>query len=181
MGSGEREEGLVELGAALVANGQPSIATELDERPPDDPAMAAEPFARRDPLAGSADADVTVREGLPPAREVVGLVGVECGGPTAPTAVGLLDRRDRIGQVLEDDRLVAVGPLQERGERDAATVDHQVALRSRFAAIRRVRADVVAPLLAGTLALSSRAQLQSMRSASPTSERSGRSSAIRYS
>src|SRR5690242_10342595 len=153
---------------AFVADGQPSIAIEPGERPLDDPAMADEPFARLDALAGDADLDVPLRERLPAARNVVCLVGVAFGGPLASAAVGLLDRRDRIKQVLEDDRLVAVGSGQERGEREAAAVDHQVALRPRFAAIRWIRPDRVAPLLAGMLALSSDARLQSMRSASPS-------------
>ncbi len=52
------------------------------------------------------------------------------------------------------DAVVAVGAGQERGERGAAPVDHNVALRARAAAIRRVRAGLLAPLFAGTQALS---------------------------
>jgi hypothetical protein len=49
-----------------------------------------------------------------------------------------------------------------------------MALRARFAAIRRVRADGDAPFLAETLALSSAARLQSIRSAAPSRSRSAR-------
>jgi hypothetical protein len=73
---------------------------------------------------------------------------------------------------------VAVSAGQERGERDAAPVDHNMALRAGhplgLAAIRRVGADGFAPLLAGMLAESRLARLQSMRSASPNRSRSSR-------
>jgi hypothetical protein len=50
-------------------------------------------------------------------------------------------------------------------------VGHNVALRARFAAIRRIRAGLVAPLFAGTLAESSAARSQSMPLRSPNSSR----------
>ena len=110
----------------------------------------------------------------PAARDVVGLVGVQLGRALAPPAVRRLDGRDGVEQFLEDDRVVAVGPGQEAGQRDAAPVAHNVALRARFAAIRRVGAGAVAPPLAGTLAESSEARLQSIWPASPRRSRSSR-------
>jgi hypothetical protein len=74
--------------------------------------------------------------------------------------------------LLEDDRVVAVGSRQERGKRDAGSVDHKMALRAGhplgLAPIRRIRSDELAPLVDGILALSRAARLQSMRSASPS-------------
>jgi hypothetical protein len=53
------------------------------------------------------------------------------------------------------------------GERDVPSVRNNVAFRARFAAIRRVLADLLAPLLAGKLAESRHALDQSISSAWP--------------
>jgi hypothetical protein len=45
---------------------------------------------------------------------------------------------------------VPVGWAQAQPERGAPAVDHNVALRARSSAISRVRAGLIAPLLAGT-------------------------------
>jgi hypothetical protein len=50
---------------------------------------------------------------------------------------------------------------------DASAIDHKMALRARFAAIRRIRPGLIAPLFAGTLAASRLARDQSIWSASP--------------
>ncbi len=63
--------------------------------------------------------------------------------------------------------VVDVGRRVPHRERDAASVDHNVALRALFAAIRRVRAGLFAPPGAGTAAESKEALPQSMRLASP--------------
>jgi hypothetical protein len=60
---------------------------------------------------------------------------------------------------------LAARELQRK--RDTLGFDHKVALRARFSTIRRIRAGELAPLFAGTLALSSAARLQSIWSASP--------------
>ena len=60
-----------------------------------------------------------------------------------------------------------VGGGERYGERDAPSLDHNMALRALFAAIRRVLADLFAPLFAATLAESRHALDQSIRSASP--------------
>ena len=52
-------------------------------------------------------------------------------------------------------------------ERDAFSVDHNMALRARFPFIRRIRSGLVAPFLAGMLVESKEALSQSIWSASP--------------
>ena len=61
-----------------------------------------------------------------------------------------------------------VGRRERYRERDALAVGNNVALRARFASIRRVLADLLAPLLAATLAESSEALDQSISSAFPS-------------
>ena len=64
---------------------------------------------------------------------------------------------------------MSVGARQPESERGAAPVRHHMALRARFAAIRRVRSGSAPPFFAGMLALSRQARSQSIWSASPSS------------
>ena len=162
------------IGAALVADSQAAEAIQPSQRALDHPAMPAEAFAGIDAFAGDADPDVTLGQGPAAAGIVVALVGMQLGGAFAPLASRRLDRRDGIEQRIEDHRVVAIGPRQQRGEREAAALDHNMALRSRFPPIRRVGTDEDAPLLAGMLALSRATRLQSRRSAAPRRSSSSR-------
>src|SRR5438552_11054210 len=69
-------------------------------------------------------------------------------------------------------RIVHVRGAHQDRERDAVGVDHKMALRALFAAIRWVLARFLAPPGAGTAAESSAARSQSMRSAWASSSRS---------
>jgi hypothetical protein len=176
-GAAELEESLVDVRPAFVADGEPAEAVKPGEGALDDPAMAAETLAGLDPLAGDPAADAASVQRPSAAAGVVGLVGVELSRPLARRAPGAADPRDGIDQVLEGDAVVDVGGREERGERETLAIGHNVALRARFAAIRRVRAGLVAPFFAGTLAESSAARSQSMPLRSPNSSRIARCSA----
>ena len=96
-------------------------------------------------------------------RSAVDLVGVQLvGAPTrafpSPDAQG----RDRIQLRSHQRAVVAGGTGQNEAERRAARVGDEVALGARLTAIRRVRAGGRPPFLAGTLALSTLARLQSI-------------------
>src|SRR5215212_6532846 len=170
-GAAKGQEGLMDIGAALIAHRQPTKAVEPGQRALDHPAVTTQALAGVDALARDADPDVSTAQRRAAARDVVALVGVQLPWALAAPPVGLPNRRDSIEQVLEDDRVVPVGPGQKRGERDPGAVDHKMALRARFAPIRWIRPGEFAPLLAGMLALSRLARLQSMRSASPRRSR----------
>ena len=157
----------MDIGAAFIPHGQAREAVEPGQRALDHSALLSQPLAGVAAFAGDADLDPTLGEGLATARDVVGLVRMQFRGALAPLAGRGRDRRHRVEHVREDHRVVAVRPRQEAREGDAASLDHKMALRARFAAIRRVRPDALAPLFAGMLALSRLARLQSMRSASP--------------
>ena len=89
----------------------------------------------------------------------------------------ILNRLDSIHGLLEDGRVVEVGRGEYYRERDAVLVRNKVALRARFASIRRVLAGFFAPpLLAGTLAESKEARDQSISSAFPRRSKSTRCS-----
>lgn len=85
---------------------------------------------------------------------------------------------DECQQWLEEHRVVPVLPALEGCEGDAASVDHNMPLRARFARVpsgcRGIRPGLVAPLFASTLAESSEARDQSISSAAP-----GRSKSMR--
>src|SRR5688572_32465962 len=114
----ESEEGLMDVGAAFVAHGEAPVAVEPSQRTLHHPAMAAQPGAGVNALAGDADANVATAQRLAAAGDVVALIGVHLGGTLAPPPIGLLDRRDGIEQLLEDDGVVTVRPGQERSERE---------------------------------------------------------------
>lgn len=87
---------------------------------------------------------------------------MELGGPFAGPAALLAHRMDGIGDIGQCHAVVAVGSRQDDSERDARAVDHDVALGARLAAVGRVRARRVAPLLAGTDEASTEARDQSI-------------------
>ena len=157
----------MDIRPSLIADGQPPILAEPGEGPFDHPAVAAQPFAGVEARAGNADLDMALGQRLAAARDVVGLVGVALVWPFAPVPVRLLDRWNRIEQRLKNDRVVAVGAGQQLGQRESPALGRNVPFGAGFAAIGGVGTDQVAPLLAGMLALSRQARLQSMRPASP--------------
>jgi hypothetical protein len=156
----------MDVRATLVAGGKAAKLPKPGQRPLHDPAMAAQPRAGVDPFARDPHPDVPPGEGVPTARTIVGLVSVQLGREFAP--VGAANGRDGVEQMLKEHAVVAVGAAQADGERGADAVDHKMALSARFAAIRRIRPGFAAPFLAGTLALSRQARLQSIWSASPS-------------
>ena len=154
----------------LVAHRQPPVPRQPRQRPLDHPPMPSQPLARVDAAPGDARLYPSLTERLSAAGKVVALVGVQLRRALARAARAArrtLDRLDGVHQLLQDLRVVYVRGGERYGERDAPSVRNNVALRARFAAIRRVLADLFAPLFAATLAESRHALDQSIRSASP--------------
>src|SRR3712207_4646289 len=154
------EERLVDVGPPLVAHRKPAVAGEPSKRALYDPPVQAELLARVHPAAGDAPLDGAPSERLPAARGVVALVGVQLIWALAwPAwlARRVPDRLDGVYHIPEDLRVVDVCGAEHYGERDALPVGNKMALGARFAAIRRILSDLLAPLLAATLAESSEA------------------------
>lgn len=172
----ELEERLVDVLPPLVANLQPPVAIQPRERPFHHPPVASQPFARLDAPSGDARGYAPLPERLAAAREVLALVGVQLVGALARSAARLADRLDSIYGLLQDFRVVDVGGRVGHRKRDASPVEHNMALRARFALIRGVRAGSLAPPGAGTLAESKEARSQSIWSASPKRSKSLRCS-----
>ena len=152
---------------ALVADRQAAILAQPRQGALHDPAMSPQPCAALHALARDAHLDAALAQGEPTARDVVRLVRMHLVRALAGPAPRPLDGRDAVDQRREDAAIGAVGRGEEDGEREALPVDHKMALAARFAAIRRIRPGLLAPLLAGAKALSTLARRQSILSASP--------------
>jgi hypothetical protein len=165
------QQPLQQVRPALVADAEAAAAEQPGERALHHPPMAAQPLAGVDPAAGDARGDVTSPERTPQVGRVVGLVGVQLGrAPAGPAGSPAWtdDRRDRVDQGKQLGRVVGVGGREADGEGDAGAVDDQVVRGARLAAVGRVGAGLLAPLLARTLRLSRLARLQAMAASSPS-------------
>ena len=159
----------MQISTPLIAHGQPTEAIEPGQRPLHDPPVPSEALAGLHAAAGDPWEDAPLPAGSTTARVVVALIGVQLvRTPTrsSRTASRLADRLDRVQGGFQQPRVMHVGRRERHGEGDPLSVDHKMALRARFAAIRRIRPGVFAPLLAATLAESSDARDQSSLSAS---------------
>ena len=169
-------EAVQDVEPPFVADGQAPEAREPRQGAFDDPAMAAQTLAAVDAASGDPRGDAPPPSGPAAAVKVVGLVGVEFGRPSARAAHALPDRRHRVDQGGEAPAVVLVRRTERKGERDAVRVGENVALGGGLAAVGRVRARRLAPLLAENEALSSAARDQSTAFARPS-----RSSSTRWS
>ena len=159
------------VGPALVADRKTAESMQPRERPLHHPAEPAQPLARLHPAPGDARGDAAASAGSPAARVVVPLVGVELVRAPARWSGAAAHGQHSVEQVLEPLGVVLVGWPELNGEGEALRVYQQMVLRARFAAIRRIRAGLVAPLFAGTLEASSAARDQSMADAALSSSR----------
>jgi hypothetical protein len=164
------KERFVDVIPPLIAHREPAVAGEPGQCAFHHPAMASQALTRLDTTPSDARLYAPLPQAFAAAREIVALVGMQLLrtlARPAGTTTGLLDRRDGVHGLLQDLRVVDVGGREDYRERDAPSVRNNMALRSRFAFIRRIRPGFWSPLLAGTLAESDEALSQSMRSASP--------------
>jgi hypothetical protein len=147
---GETGEGLVDVGASLVANGQAAETVEPSVGVLHDPAMASEPLAALDAFAGDARHDPARPALLAAYFGIVGLVGVQLGGSVSwASAPAVAQGRDGIEGLGHHHAVVPVGPAQAEAERRAARVGDEVALGARLAPIRRVRKRLLRAALTG--------------------------------
>ena len=165
-GACESGEGIVDVDAALISDGEPPEPVDRCEGSLDHPPVSAKALAAVDAAPGDAWLDAGLPACGPAAAVVIGLVSMELVWPASRTASFASHRGDGIEQQLEWDAVVDVGAGQDEAERNAAPVGDQVAPGAGSAAVGRVRTCRFAPLFAATDALSMQAQLQSMRSAS---------------
>lgn len=158
----------MQVGPPLVPDRQSPVPRQPCQGPLHHPPMSSQALARLDSPPGNPDLDPAALQKPAAAGEAIRFVGMELGGPFAAVSGWGADQRDRIDQILEHRTVMSVGPGQQAGQRMAVPIGNQVAFRAWLAPIGGVRADGVAPLFAGMLALSTQARDQSMRSAAPS-------------
>jgi hypothetical protein len=151
---------------ALVADREATKAGEPGESALDDPSVLAQPLTALDATAGNTVLDAAALASKTATAVIIGLVGMQLVRAAPRSAALSRHEWDGVEQFLERFAVVGVGPGQQEGERDAATVGDEVTLGARLASVRRVRARPGSPFLAAMDALSTQARLQSMRSAS---------------
>jgi hypothetical protein len=167
------KESLVDLHLTLVADGQPSKVVQPGQRALNYPPVPAKPFTAFNPSSRDTWGDPSFSQGFPALVVVVPLVSVQlhrppypASSPSAKTCL-LLDGLDSIHHFHKHCAVMDIGTGADYRERDPLPVDHKMALRARFASIRRRRPGSFAPFLAGTLAESTDARVQSILPASP--------------
>lgn len=161
------QEGLMDVIAPFVADLQAAVSVEPGQRSFDNPAIAAKTLARLYASPCDTGNDASSSERLAATPIIVALVGVQLGWPLATPTLRRADGLDGVDGFLQHLGVVHIGRRLYYGEWNALPVDHDMALRARFAPIRRVRTGFGSPPGAGTLAESSEARVQSIRSASP--------------
>jgi hypothetical protein len=158
--------------STLVAHFQPPEAVDPRERSFHRPPVSAQLLAGLDAPPSDSGDYASLPEVSATSREVVALVGMQLLGALARSATRSLDRLDGVHRLLQDLGVVDVRARVDHRERDAISVDHDVALRARLALVRRVRAGLLAPRGAATLDESKDALSHSIWSASPKRSRS---------
>src|SRR5215218_8452840 len=161
------EKSLMDVVAPLIANRKPTVLRKPCQRALHDPPVSSQFLATLLALSCYAALDMALSEGPFALFVVVGFVGVQLVGALSRSAARALDRFDRVHKFLKDRRIMDVCSGEHHTERDALSVNHNMALRARLSLIRRIRAACRSPLLAGTLAESKEALSQSIWSASP--------------
>jgi hypothetical protein len=156
----------------LVADSQAPIATEPGQGALDHPAVSSQPLTGFDTSPGDASLDPTSTQHLATLGEIVPLVSMQLVGSLPRSAPRASHWLDSVQHLLQHHRVVDVRSRQSRREWDTLTLDHKVALRPRFASVRRIRPGFATPPGAATLAESSEARDQSILSASPSRCRS---------
>lgn len=152
--------------AAFIANRQTAEAVEPSLGPFDDPAIAPEPLTGIDAPPGNPRRDVPLAQGVSTPVEIIRLVGMQFVRTASWTTTPPTNREDGIQGSFYHPAIMDVGGRLGDAQRDTLSVDHQMAFRARFAAIRWIRTGLRAPLGGGTLVESNAAMDQSICPAS---------------
>jgi hypothetical protein len=121
-------------------------------------------------LAHDASLDPFASQVLPTPAAVIPFIGVQLVRSFArsTSASSDFDRLNALKHRLQHHVVVDVSSGAFDSQRYAYSVDHNMALRARFAFIRRIRSGSAAPLFAGTVDESMEALDQSIMPASPS-------------
>jgi hypothetical protein len=104
----EREERLMNIGAAFGADGEAAQAVEPGERALHDPAMTTELVSGLKAAPRNAWGTAPATAGIPAARVVIPLVRVHRRRPLAGPSLQAFDRSDGVEQVINHLRVVPI-------------------------------------------------------------------------
>ncbi len=157
----------MQVGTSLVAHGQAPELVQPGQGALDYPAVSSQLLAAFDAAPCDAGLDAAGAALAAAPAVVVALVGVELVGTSPrPSAAPGSHAGHRVQRGGQHHAVVAVGPAQRDAKRRALGVGDDMALCPGPAAVRRVRADLRAPLFERRLALSRAARCQSRAPAS---------------
>lgn len=122
--------------------------------------MSPQPLARVDLGPRYSALDASLPEQLLVSTGAIALVRVELCRALAWTPSLAAHGGNGIKQHVQQPGFVDICRSNQLRERDAAGIDHKMTLRTRLAAVRRIRAGLPAPLFAGTVEASIAARLQ---------------------
>ena len=151
--------------ATLIADAQASVLIEPSKGAFDHPTMATQSVTRLHSTPSNPGLDSSPLQSLTQSPRVVALVGMQFGWPATGVSQLTRQRRNGIDYYFGLGDFVDVGRGGVDGQGYALGVDHQMAFRARFAAIRGIRAGARAPFGAGTLEASTEARDPSILSA----------------
>ncbi len=152
--------------ASFIADGETAEAVEPRQCALHHPSISSQALTVVHTAAGNSGHNGALSAFRAAAPMVIALVGVQFVRAASRATRSMTHRRHRIESGRQHQAVVPVSPAQAQAERCPRPVDHNMALRARFAAIRRVRAGGSAPFLAAMDEESSAARLQSSWSAS---------------
>ena len=109
--------------------------------------MATQLLTTLDALARDARRDAASPQCPSLLARVIGFVGVQLGGPLAGSPAHALNRLDGVQRLFQHLDVMDISCRDSHRERDALALDHKMALRARFAAIRRILPGFSAPPL----------------------------------
>jgi hypothetical protein len=158
----------MDVGATFISNLEPSQTVQPRVGALDDPTMTAQLLLRLDAFTGDSRRDATPAQGGLVLLRLVSLIRVQFVGTFARPSSGTSNRVDGVKGRPKHRGLVDIGRGQQDRQRNALAVDHKMALRALFAAIRWILPGFFAPPGEGTVEASMAARLQSMRSAWPS-------------
>ena len=146
--------------AKLAESGDPRVRTFYD------PSMLAETIVLLNATASDPWADLSLAQMLTTSSKVIAFVGVEFVRASARTTRQASDAGNSINQRLENDRIVSISPRHGKRQRQASPIYDEMTFTAEFAAIRGVRAGLLAPRGLATEVPSMLARLQSIWSCS---------------
>jgi hypothetical protein len=172
----EVQEGFVYIVKPLVPDPQTPEAIEPRPGSLNYPAVAAQTLAAVSPTASDARLYASSAQLIAQSLRVIRLIRMQFVGPLPRPASPVSYRLDCVNAAKHHPRVVNIRAADDYRERDAFGFDHNMALRARFASIRRIRAGFSPPFGAGTVNESTDARPQSRLSASDSRSRRARCS-----